>query len=98
QADGPHGFVPSPGGDEVARKDLLVWLEQRIAQSLPTIRVSFAGTGPNHWSFLVAPDGSLRGSGAARTRLAEPERQALWDLLQRERFEELPEFVGGTAG
>jgi len=103
----PDGMLPSnepPGVEHSARgarapeDALLDWLGGRISDSLPSIRVSCSGMSGTCWSFLIAPDGSIRGRGASAERLPPAMSRALWDLLEAERFYELPLRVGGSHG
>jgi hypothetical protein len=78
---------------------LLPWLSAQIDASLPTIGVSRVTTGPCPWCFTVAPDGSIRGSGAGTPRLSPEALLGVWRTLEDERVAELPRFVTcGSSG
>jgi len=95
--DGPPGTEHGKSGEAVPEKELLDWLAARIAASLPSIRVREVTLSPlGGASFLVAPDGSVRGRRASVERLDEAGYRSLWRLLEEQRFAELPELVGSA--
>ena len=96
KSDGPDGAAAGPGGEHVPLESLVAWLANRIDESLPSIRVQNVTMGPKTWSFTIGPDGTIRGTGASKERMESAELEELWEAIEKERFEELPETVGAT--
>ena len=80
----------------MSRESFIEWLSKRIEASLPSIRATISSV--NAVTALVAPDGSVRGNGASTQRLDRRQLDELWKLLDRERFDEIPDRVGAMRG
>jgi len=96
KAEGPAGAASGPGGDHVALEELEGWLARRIDASLPSIRVENVTIAPKTWSFTIGPEGTIHGTGAAKERMESAELKELWEAIEKERFDELPEVVGSA--